>query len=130
MPSSKTVLCLGLGTIAQAQLLVFPISEKGDFRSTRVTMYQKDHLLGISVISSSLYNFIGPVLTINLYLPATNPIVEESNLTEYMPLLSIKKIASLPKFKIIVRLSHRKIRLLSWKKRTDLQGQVIVQFIP
>ena len=130
MPSSKTVLCLGLGTIAQAQLLVFPISEKGDFRSTRVTMYQKDHLLGISVISSSLYNFIGPVLTINLYLPATNPIVEESNLTEYMPLLSIKKIASLPKFKIIVRLSHRKIRLLSWKKRTDLLGQVIVQFIP
>lgn len=130
MPSSKTVLCLGLGTIAQAQLLVFPISEKGDFRSTRVTMYQKDHLLGISVISSSLYNFVGPVLTINLYLPATNPIVEESNLTEYMPLLSIKKTASLPKFEIIVRLSHRKIRLLSWKKRTDLQGQVIVQFIP
>lgn len=130
MPSSKTVLCLGLGTIAQAQLLVFPISEKGDFRSTRVTMYQEDHLLGISVISSSLYNFIGPVLTINLYLPATNPIVEESNLTEYMPLLSIKKIASLPKLEIIVRLSHRKIRLLSWKKRTDLQGQVIVQFIP
>lgn len=130
MPSSKTVLCLGLGTIAQAQLLVFPISEKGDFRSTRVTMYQEDHLLCISVISSSLYNFIGPVLTINLYLPATNPIVEESNLTEYMPLLSIKKIASLPKLEIIVRLSHRKIRLLSWKKRTDLQGQVIVQFIP
>lgn len=82
MPSSKTVLCLGLGTIAQEQLLVFPISEKGDFRSTRVTMNQKDHLPGISVISCSLYNFIGSVLAITLYLPATNPIEEESNLTE------------------------------------------------
>ena len=130
MPPSKTVLCLGLGTRAQAQLLVFPISEKGDFRSTRVTMNQKDHLPGISVISCSLYNFIGSVLAITLYLPATNPIEEESNLTEHMLCFQLRKIASLPKLEIIVRLSHRKIRLLSWNKRTDLQGQVIVQFIP
>lgn len=78
-------------------------------------MSQKDHLLGISSRSSTLYNFIGPVLAINPYLPATNPILEESNLIEHMPLHSIKKIASLPKLQIIVRLSHRKIRLLPWK---------------
>lgn len=99
MASSKNSIVSCLGTIAQAQLSVFPISEKGDFRSTRVTMNQKGHLLGISVISSSLYNFIGPVLVINLYLP-TNPIKEESNLTEHMLCFQLRKLLHFPNFRL------------------------------